>query len=36
VTNPGAIALLAFVFGEYFNQVVPLDEYSSAIWACAV
>jgi amino acid transporter len=36
VINPGAIALLAFVFGDYFSQVVPLGEYSSAIWALSV
>lgn len=36
VTNPGASALLAFVFGDYFSQVVPLDEYSSAIWALSI
>jgi len=36
VINPGAIALLAFVFGDYFSQVVPLGEYSSAILALSV
>ncbi len=36
VINPGAIALLAFVFGDYFSQVVPLGEYSSAIWALSI
>ena len=36
VINPGAIALLAFVFGDYFSQVVPLGAYSSAIWALSI
>jgi len=33
VINPGAIALLAFVFGDYFSQVLSLGPYSSALWA---
>ena len=36
VINPGAIALLAFVFGDYFSQVVPLGPHSSAIWALTI
>ena len=33
VINPGAIALLAFVFGDYFSQVLSLGPHSSALWA---
>ncbi|MBD2770590.1 APC family permease [Iningainema tapete] len=33
VTQTGSIALLAFVFGDYFTQLLPLGEYSSAIYA---
>jgi len=36
VINPGAIALLAFVFGDYASLVVPLGPYSSAIWALGI
>jgi amino acid transporter len=36
VINPGAIALLAFVFGEYMARVVPLGPLGSAAWAAAV
>ena len=33
VINPGSIALLGFVFGEYLSRLVPLGAYSAAIWA---
>ena len=33
VINPGSIALLAFVFGAYFTEVLPLGAHSSALWA---
>ena len=33
VINTGAIALLAFVFGEYMARLVPLGAASAAIWA---
>jgi amino acid transporter len=36
VINPGAMALLAYVFGDYFSQVLSLGEYSSAIWALSI
>ena len=36
VINPGAIALLAFVFGEYMARVIPLGPMGSAWWAAAV
>lgn len=36
VINPGAIALLAFVFGDYFCQVLSLGPYSSALWALLI
>ena len=36
VINPGAIALLAFVFGDYFSQVLSLGPYSSALWALLI
>ena len=36
VINTGSIALLAFVFGDYMTQVLPLGEYSSALWAIGV
>jgi basic amino acid/polyamine antiporter, APA family len=36
VITTGSIALLAFVFGDYMSQVVPLGRYSSAIYAAAV
>jgi amino acid transporter len=36
IINPGAIALLAFVFGDYFSQVLSLGPYSSALWAIAI
>lgn len=34
--NPGSIALLAFVFGDYISTLAPLGAHSSAIWALAV
>jgi amino acid transporter len=36
VINPGSIALLAYVFGDYFSTLVPLGAYSSVIWALAI
>jgi APA family basic amino acid/polyamine antiporter len=36
IINPGAIALLAFVFGDYFSQVLSLGPYSSALWALLI
>lgn len=36
VINPGAIALLAFVFGDYFSQALSLGPYSSALWALLI
>jgi amino acid transporter len=36
VINPGAIALLAFVFGEYMARIIPLGPLGSATWAAAV
>jgi basic amino acid/polyamine antiporter, APA family len=36
VINTGAIALLAFVFGDYASAVVPLGAGSSAIWATLI
>ena len=36
VITTGSIALLAFVFGDYMSQVLPLGRHSSAIWAAAV
>lgn len=33
VIQTGSIALLAFVFGDYVTQLLPLGEYSSAIYA---
>lgn len=35
VITTGSIALLAFVFGDYMTKVIPLGQYSSAIWAVA-
>lgn len=32
----GSIALLAFVFGDYASQLVPLGAYSSSVYATAV
>jgi len=36
VINTGSIALLAFVFGDYMSQAIPLGAYSTAIWALGV
>jgi amino acid transporter len=36
VINTGSIALLAFVFGDYFSQLAPLGAKSGAIWAAAI
>ena len=36
VINPGSIALLAFVFGDYMTKVLPLGIYSTAIWAILI
>ncbi|MFB8789896.1 MAG: amino acid permease [Potamolinea sp.] len=33
VIQPGSIALLAFVFGDYASQLLPLGAYSAAIYA---
>ncbi len=33
VMQTGSISLLAFVFGDYFSQLVPLFEHSSGIYA---
>ncbi|MFD1712308.1 amino acid permease [Ottowia sp. GY511] len=32
VITTGSIALLAFVFGDYVNALVPLGEYGAAFW----
>jgi APA family basic amino acid/polyamine antiporter len=32
VITTGSIALLAFVFGDYMTQVIPLGRYSAALW----
>lgn len=36
IINTGSIALLAFVFGDYFSTLVPLGAHSSAIWALVI
>jgi len=36
VINTGAIALLAFVFGDYVSTVLPLGAASGAIWAAII
>ena len=33
VIATGSIALLAFVFGDYMQQVIPLGGYGAALWA---
>jgi amino acid transporter len=33
VIQTGSIAFLSFVFGDYVGRIVPLGQYSSAIWA---
>jgi amino acid transporter len=35
VITTGSIALLAFVFGDYMTQVLPLGPWSAAIWGAA-
>jgi amino acid transporter len=36
VINTGAIALLAFVFGDYMSKVLSLGTYSAALWAFSI
>ena len=36
VITTGSIALLAFVFGDYMSQLLPLGTHSSALYAAAV
>lgn len=36
VINTGAIALLAFVFGDYMTEVIRLGEHSNVIWAIGI
>lgn len=36
VINTGAIALLAFVFGDYMTEVIRLGEHSTLIWAVGI
>ena len=36
VINTGAIALLAFVFGEYMAHLIPLGAKGGAIWAAVI
>jgi amino acid transporter len=36
VIQTGSIALLAYIFGDYFSQIYYLGEYSSAIYAAAI
>lgn len=36
VITTGSIALLAFVFGDYCAQLLPLGEFGPAIYACVV
>lgn len=36
VINTGSIALLGFVFGDYFSRVLPLGPASGAIWAAVI
>ncbi len=36
IINPGSIALLSFVFGDYFSQIWPIGEHSNATWAFAI
>ncbi len=33
VIQPGSIAMLAFVFGDYFSQILPLGHYSHSLYA---
>ncbi|MDZ8261466.1 APC family permease [Nostoc sp. ChiQUE01b] len=34
IIQTGSIALLAFVFGDYASQMLPLGKFSSALYAC--
>ncbi|HQR22345.1 MAG TPA: amino acid permease [Burkholderiaceae bacterium] len=36
VITTGAIALLAFVFGDYMSRVLPLGDQSSTVWAVLI
>ena len=36
VINTGSIALLAFVFGDYMSNIVPLGPASGALWAALI
>ncbi|MBM3390047.1 MAG: amino acid permease [Betaproteobacteria bacterium] len=36
VINPGSIALLAFVFGDYMSTLLSLGAYSSAVWGLGI
>ena len=36
IINPGSIALLAFVFGDYFSQVWSFGPLSNSIWAFSI
>ena len=36
VINPGSIALLAFVFGDYMSTLWNLGTYSSAVWGLGI
>ncbi len=36
VINTGSIALLAFVFGDYFSRLAPQGAHSSALWAAVI
>ena len=36
VIQTGSIALLAFVFGDYASQLLPLGPWSSSVYAVAV
>lgn len=36
VIQPGSIAILAFVFGDYATEVLPLGVYSSSVYATGV
>ncbi len=33
VIQPGSIAMLAFVFGDYFSEIFPLGDYSHSLYA---
>ena len=36
IINPGSIALLAFVFGDYMGALLQLGPHSNAIWALGI